>query len=87
MTYRVEITAPSRRSIRALARPVQVRIIRALEALAEAPRPHGCMKMAGPGDLYRIWVGEWRIVYAVEDDRLVVLVVRVGHRGDVYRAR
>ena len=87
MAYRVEIAAPARRSLRALDRSVQVRIIRALEALAEEPRPSGCLKMAGPADLYRIRVGEWRIIYTVQDARLIVLVVRVGHRGDVYRSR
>ena len=45
------------------------------------------MKMAGPADLYRVRVGDWRVVYTGEDARLVVFVVRVGHRGDVYRGR
>ena len=59
----------------------------AIFALGHNPRPLGCKKLTGPGDLYRIRVGEWRVVYTVEDSRLVVLVVRVGHRGDVYRDR
>ena len=49
------------------------------------PRPHGFEKLNGTDQLYRIRVGDYRIVYAVEDERLLVLVVKVGHRREVYR--
>lgn len=54
-------------------------------ALAEDPRPPGCVKLSGEKNLYRIRQGRYRIVYAIEDDRLVVIVIRIAHRKDVYR--
>jgi mRNA interferase RelE/StbE len=62
------------------------RIVRRIRSLADEPRPPGCEKLVGHGDRYRVREGRYRIVYAIEDDRLVVWVVRVGHRKDVYRS-
>ena len=60
------------------------RIVRRIEGLAEDPRPSGCQKLSGQ-DRYRVRQGEYRIVYSVEDEDLIVYVVKVGHRKDVYR--
>jgi mRNA interferase RelE/StbE len=62
------------------------RIVRRIRSLADEPRPRGCEKLVGNGDRYRVREGRYRIVYAIEDDRLVVWVVKVGHRKDVYRS-
>ena len=62
------------------------RIDGAILALAENPRPRGSQKLASAGDFYRIRVGDWRIIYAIEDDRLVVLVIKIAHRREVYRS-
>ncbi|MBX3026968.1 type II toxin-antitoxin system RelE/ParE family toxin [bacterium] len=85
--YRVEIRAIARKAIEALPRPAQRRVVAAIETLAETPRPAGCKKLRTPAgvDLYRLRVGEYRVVYSVEDQMLVVLVVRVAHRREVYR--
>lgn len=56
-----------------------------MDALAGDPRPKGVKKLFGLDDLYRIRVGEYRVVYQIQDNRLIVLVVRIGHRKDVYR--
>ena len=56
-----------------------------LAALAENPRPPGCVKLQGESELYRVRVGEYRIVYQIQDAVLVVLVVQIGHRRDIYR--
>ena len=61
------------------------RIVQSILALAEEPRPVGCEKLAGQDDRYRIRVGRFRIVYSIADAKLVVLVVRVADRKDVYR--
>ena len=61
------------------------RVIRRIEALAENPRPPGCEKLIDRGNQYRIRQGDYRIVYTIDDDRLVVLVIKIGHRRDVYR--
>ncbi len=59
-------------------------IVSLIEKLADNPRPHGCEKLAGH-DEYRVRKGRYRIIYSIEDQDLVVLVVKVGHRKDVYR--
>ena len=60
------------------------RVIAKIQGLADDPRPPGCKKFSGR-DRYRVRQGVYRIVYAVEEERLVVYVVKVGHRKDVYR--
>jgi len=64
---------------------VQRRIVAAMEGLAADPRPPGCVKLQGEDELWRIRLGDYRVVYAVRDEKLMVLVVRVAHRKDVYR--
>jgi mRNA interferase RelE/StbE len=57
-----------------------------IDVLANEPRPHGCTKLSGTRNLYRVRIGDHRIVYQVIDDRLLVLVVDIGHRREIYRA-
>jgi len=57
----------------------------AIDLLAQTPRPPGCVAMTGEQHAYLVRVGDYRIVYEVFDDRLIVQVVRIGHRRDVYR--
>jgi len=61
------------------------RVVAKIQALADDPRPPGCQKLSG-AEKYRVRQGNYRIVYSIEDDRLIVLVVKVGHRKNVYRA-
>ncbi len=84
MSYRIEIEPPARRAMSKLPRQVATRIIRRLEALAENPRGMGAVKLSGH-NAYRIRVGDYRIIYAVLDDRMLILIVDVGHRRDIYR--
>jgi len=63
---------------------IYIRIISALHALADDPRPHGVKKLKGYRDYWRIRVGDYRIIYAIQDNRLLVIVIRIGHRRDVY---
>ena len=60
------------------------RVMERIRALADDPRPAGCEKLSGQ-ERYRVRQGIYRIIYEVEDARLIVLVVKVGHRRDVYR--
>ena len=60
------------------------KVVGRIQSLASEPRPHGCVKLSGR-EQYRIRQGWYRIVYSVDDDGRVVLVVKVGHRRDVYR--
>lgn len=71
------------RSLRSIPKRDVTRILRKTEALADDPRPAGCQKLTGD-EKYRIRQGDYRILYSIEDDRLVVVVVKVGHRREVY---
>lgn len=84
MSYRIEIEPPARRAMSKLPRQVATRIIRRLEALAENPRGMGAVKLSGH-NAYRIRVGDYRMIYAVLDDRMLILIVDLGHRRGIYR--
>ena len=64
---------------------IRRRVLCAASSLAHDPRPPGTKKLEGMADTWRIRAGDYRIIYTVEDDRLVVLVVKIGHRREVYR--
>ena len=85
MNYQILYRASVKRDMRRLDAPTAQRVDAAILALADDPRPAGCKKLAGKNDLWRLRVGAHRIVYQIQDDRLIVLVVRVAHRQDVYR--
>lgn len=85
MTWRVEFRPSARIELLKLDRPVQARVLRSLHRLAADPRAASNVKALTGGDEYRLRVGDWRVVYTLHDDVLTVLVVRVAHRGDVYR--
>ena len=85
LRYRVEVSRPAARQIEALDRATQARIIRRLEALEVDPRPPAAKKLKGEHGTWRVRVGDYRIVYTIEDNRLLILVVKVGHRREVYR--
>ena len=65
-------------------RKVRRNVAERIRALGETPRPPGCTKLTG-SEGYRIRCGDYRVVYSIKDERLVVSVVKVGHRKDVYR--
>ena len=83
--YRIELKPSAAKALARLPVERQKRIVRAVETLAGDPRPHGVVKMAGDDNLWRVRVGDFRIVYEIHDEVLLVLVLRIGHRGDVYR--
>src|SRR4051794_16463867 len=85
--YRVEIDRTALKQLSALPREDQERIAAHVNALADDPRPHGVEKLKGFVDQYRIRVGSYRVIYTIRDDRLIVLVLRIGHRRDVYRRK
>jgi len=82
--WQVILEQQPQKMLRRLPRDMRERVDRVLLALTDNPRPHGCKKLTGH-ELYRIRVGEWRIIYAVEDDRLIVLVLEIAPRGSAYR--
>jgi mRNA interferase RelE/StbE len=83
--YTVRITRRAQKELRKLGHQARERIRPKMLALAENPRPHGVKKLSGEEDLWRIRVGDYRVIYQISDRELVVLVVRVRHRSDAYR--
>jgi mRNA interferase RelE/StbE len=83
--YEVLIKPSARKELEAVGlKKDRQRIVAAILALADDPRPSGCRKLSGR-DKYRIRCGDYRVVYSVEDVILVVTIAKVGHRSDVYR--
>lgn len=85
--YGVEFRPAAFKQLQGLGHRERRRIVRRIEALAEDPRPGGVRKLADSDSTYRIRIGDYRVIYDVLDDRLLVLVVKVGHRRDIYRRR
>ena len=82
--YRLVIRKSVTKDIRGIPKKDVLRILAAIEVLADDPRPPGTKKLSGQ-ERYRLRQGNYRILYEIEDDRLIVSVVRVGDRRDVYR--
>jgi len=86
VTYRIEFLASAQKQFSKLPAKERKRIDQKILALAEDPRPPGAVAMKGSKKgLLRIRVGNYRVIYTIEDDRLIVVVVRVSHRKDVYQ--
>lgn len=84
MRYSVQFERDAERELRRLPSEIRERMLRAAEELAAEPRPRGCKKLKGYPERYRIRVGDYRLVYDIRDQQLVVLVVRARHRSSVY---
>jgi len=85
MTHRVELKPSAAKALARLPRRDQRRVARKIDALAKDPRPKTARKLSGADAIYRTRAGDYRILYQIRDDVLLVLVVRIGHRRDVYR--
>lgn len=85
MTYRIELSPAAVRQLRKLDNNARRRIQAAIELLADQPRPAGAKKLVGGDGEWRVRTGDYRIVYEIRDDVLLVLVLAVGHRREIYR--
>ncbi len=85
MRYTIEFTASALREFRALDRHIQRRISAKIEGLRDDPFPAGVRKFQGQADHWRIRVGDYRVIYRIERQRVVIVIVRLGHRREVYR--
>jgi mRNA interferase RelE/StbE len=83
-SYSVEWKNSAVRELKRLDRAVIRRLVELVESLAAEPRPAGCKKLAGTEHTYRVRSGDYRVVYNVQDRKLVVEVIRVGHRSKIY---
>jgi mRNA interferase RelE/StbE len=87
VTYKIELRPAAVRSLAKLETKAQRRVQAAIELLADTPRPPGAVMLKGDHGLLRVRTGDYRIVYEVRDSLLLVLVITIGHRSEVYRRR
>ncbi len=87
MTYTVVLTAAAARQLRKFGPQVRRRLQAAIELLAGDPRPPAATRLVGGDGEWRVRTGNYRIVYEIEDDQLLVLILTVGHRREIYRGR
>jgi mRNA interferase RelE/StbE len=87
MSYRIDLAPKVEKQMAAMPMADRRRMMARVDALADNPRPAGALKMEGLRNVWRLRVGDWRVIYEIHDVVLVVLVVRVGHRREVYRHR
>lgn len=83
--HRVEISRTAERQLRKLGVTDRRRVVRAMLALGDDPHPSGSRKLTGYADVFRIRVGVFRLLYSVEGRKLIVIILKIGHRKDVYR--
>jgi len=84
-SYHVEIAKSAAKDLRGIDRKWIPRIVATIETLELDPRPPGCKKLVGSDHTYRLRIGDFRVVYDIQDDTLIILVVRIRHRRNVYR--
>lgn len=84
-SYRIEWKQSARKELRQLGRDIIPRVVKTVEALADDPHPAHCRKLKDSEHLYRVRAGDYRIVYSVHASPLVIEIIRIRHRRDVYR--
>ncbi len=87
MSYRIDVAPAAARQLRKLDGTARRRIQAAIELLSEEPRPAGAKKLTGGDGEWRVRTGDYRIIYEVRDDVLVILVLTLGHRREIYQRR
>ena len=84
-SLRIEFARSATKDLRVIDRKWIPKIVSEIEGLAADPRPTGCKKLVGSEHTYRIRIGNYRVIYDIQDEILVVLIVRIRHRRDAYR--
>lgn len=85
-TFRIDLTRRAAKSLDRIDKLQRRRVLLVIDGLANDPRPPGCVKLTGRENQWRVRIGNHRVIYEVHDDRLLVLVVDVGHRSEIYRS-
>ena len=83
VNYKIEIKKSAAKEISKLPKEAVKRIVEKIQTLSDEPRPNGCKKLSGD-EKYRIRVGVYRILYSITDEKLVIFIVKVGHRKEIY---
>ncbi|MEQ1845740.1 MAG: type II toxin-antitoxin system RelE/ParE family toxin [Nitrospira sp.] len=85
MSYSILLSPSAERQLRSFAPAIQKRLVKRMKMLQHHPRPQGVKKLTGEDYLYRIREGDYRIIYTIQDKELIVLIVKIGDRKEVYR--
>ena len=85
IAYRIEIQTKAKRQLKSFEGTTQERIRRGIDQLKSDPRGSNCKPLKGFHGIWRLRVGDYRVIYSIKDDQLLVLVLEVGHRREVYR--
>ena len=85
MPYAIVVVPSAQRALQQIDKRDQKRIVVRIDALAQDPHPPGSRKMQGGTDEFRIRVGDYRVSYSVNDTEITIVVIRIGHRRDIYR--
>ncbi len=83
--YSLEISRTAEKQLKKLDQADRQRVVKAMVALADDPYPRGSRKLTGYDDVFRIRVGSYRVLYSVSGTKLVIVILKLGHRKDVYR--
>lgn len=85
MSYQIEFVPSAATALRGIPDKLRAQLEKKIDQLAVNPRPPGCEKLSGLEGLYRIRSGDYRAVYQIQDKKLLVLIVKIGHRKEIYR--
>lgn len=83
--YKIEISSTAEKALKKIPKKDLAKIVESIQILSYNPYPEGCRKLAGEEGAYRIRQGTYRIIYEVEGKKLIILILKIGHRKDIYR--
>ena len=84
-SFEIRWKTSAKKELKTLTQPTILKILKVIESLAENPYPHGTKKLQGTEHTYRLRIGDYRIIYSVESSILLIEVIRIGHRKEVYK--
>ncbi len=85
MDWQIQIERKAQKALKKVSEPYKSKIIEKIEGLVDEPRQHNCKKLKGVSGLWRVRVSDYRIVYQIKDEKLLILIVRIGHRKEHLR--
>ena len=85
MIYKVKISRRARKELKKFPKNIEKKLIIKAFSLGENPRPPGSIKLANTQHTYRIRIGVYRLIYEIQEEKILILVLRMGHRRDIYR--
>ncbi|MFC2171808.1 type II toxin-antitoxin system RelE/ParE family toxin [Acidobacteriota bacterium] len=87
MTYQIVLRPAAKRNLKRLPKEVQIRVSKRISQLRSDPRPPGAEKLEGAEQTYRIRIGDYRVLYEIHKKKVLIVIIRIRHRGDVYKKR